>query len=162
MRLKNEKIEKSIKENLGDSEKGSPAIYNKIVNLSRIYSHINTDGFYFPGQSKDDRLAVDLAHIIQGVSHGYNTNLPTEDDYDKHIDDLTELRKLTNILDHQLGNTIDNLKNRKRDLLNQRLRKATISRSSSFSIVEETIAKKRKYDDATKLLTPPKKRHKFV
>jgi len=157
MRLRNDKIERSIRENIGKEEKGTPAIYNKIVNLSRIFSQMNRESLYFPCQTPDDRLAMDLAQIIQGVSGSYSTKLPTIDDYDKHITDLTDLHNLSTTLCRQLKNSIEELKNQRNDLVTQQTRRA-ITRSNSFSVLEEQQSKKRKHNFTTSTLLPPQKR----
>jgi len=165
MSLKNQSLLKQA-ENGTKGMDGAPNILNKLVDLSRMFSLMNTESLYFPGQTADDKLAVELGQVSGLLSVSYNTKLPTEQDYDAHITELSKLKNTVSKLNKQLQNSIDKLNQDKQDLMLEQQRKLLnrTSLSSSFSSLEQHQSKKRKAEFMTNLAAehPHKKFRKAV
>jgi len=126
---------------------GAPAVLNKLVEISRMYSLTDTKALYFPGQTPDDKLAVDLANVAGLLSVSYNTRLPTEADYTSHIEELAKLASTLTVLKRQVNNSIDKLTREKEDLVHDQRRKfLQLPRSNSFDTIDGVEYKKRKAD----------------
>jgi len=110
--LKNESLVKQAQAGTAGQD-GAPAILNKMVDLSRAFSMMNSASLYFPGQTEDDKLAVQLGEVSNMLKISYSTKLPTEEDYDKHIQALDNLISRTSTLSRQLHNSKHKLRDKK-------------------------------------------------
>jgi len=109
--------------NAASGEKGSPQLYNRLLPLARVVSQLDIGSVYFPGQTPDDKLSLELAYTIQMLNSKFSTRLPSLDDYDANIKYLEELVTTTKVLHCQLNALITKLKDDKAELVSEKKKK---------------------------------------
>eukprot|EP01127_Copromyxa_protea_P005868 TRINITY_DN156_c0_g1_i8.p4 TRINITY_DN156_c0_g1~~TRINITY_DN156_c0_g1_i8.p4 ORF type:complete len:106 (-),score=22.24 TRINITY_DN156_c0_g1_i8:1055-1372(-) len=84
----------------------TPGVLNKAIAMSNIFSTVNTNSLYFPNETRDESLALQLAYELQHVDDPpFSTHVPTIRDYNAAIGDMEEKLKKVSALHRQLSSS---------------------------------------------------------